>query len=83
MTWSWLPHLRMHGAGVDGALSNRRRCRGEARIGSYRGFLGLPVLLMAVMMIMVVVPMMTMTHFMLVLSMVIVMMMIVAAMLSH
>ena len=85
MTWSGLTHLRMHGAGVDRAVSNpRRRCRGECRIGNYRGSLGLTVLLMCVMMIKVVVAMMIMTAFMLMMFMMIVMtMMIVAAMLGH
>ena len=79
MTWSWLPHLRVHGAGVDRTLSNLlRRCRGEASVGSYRGSRGLTVLLMPVMMIMVVVAMMIMIAFMLMMFM-----MIVAAMLSH
>ena len=92
MTWSWLPHLRMHGAGVDRTLGSLcGRCRSEVRIGNYLGLSrSLTVLVMAVMMIMVVVAMVIVTAIKLTMFMMIVMivmivriMLIVAAMLSH
>ena len=79
MTWSWLPHLRVHGARVDRAFrSLGRTCCSDFAIGYCRGRLPPIIVMLMMLMVMMVMVVVGTTPLMIVMTT-----MVVAAMLSH